>query len=50
MKNIITLIAVAFAFTFGACAAKQAHSHSCPATKKSCCAGDTCDAKPAKKK
>lgn len=49
MKNIITLIAVAFAFTFGACAAKQASTHSCPATKKSCCA-DSCEAKPAKKK
>ncbi len=50
MKSILTIVAVAFAMTLGACCTKT----SCPPEKKSCCADDkSCDAKPhvhAKKK
>jgi hypothetical protein len=46
MKHVLTLIAVTFALTLGACCTK----HACPADKKSCCAGDSCEVKPAKKK
>ena len=51
MKSILTIVAVAFAMTLGACCTKT----SCPPKKDACCAADskTCDAKPhvhAKKK
>jgi hypothetical protein len=48
MKHILTLVALTFALTLGACCAKQAHS----SNAKSCCANGTdCEvSKPAKKK